>query len=169
MTYTPIGKLGTTPVNTNFSFVSSFTLESGSVTETILNCVVLYNIYDDYINHNFNGSSVTLTGNVPLSVFNQYQLTYVDKGESDKTQTPVVCGIDSMPDHKELYKIQQDTRVSIYIPITINLTVEKRTIGLTPEEDIVETSQIIIEYTLEVLNNLSYIGNWTKNYFQNRY
>lgn len=168
MTYSPIDKLGSTNTSTNFSFTSTFTLENTStIIETILNCTVLYN--NPYISHTINASSVVFTGNVPLDVFDQYQLTYVDKGKSDKNQTPVISTIGNMPDHKELYKIQPDTRVSIEIPITITLQIQKKTLGLTPEEDIIEITTEVINYTLEVLNNLSYISTWTKDYFDNRY
>lgn len=171
MTYTPIDILGSTNTSVNFSFTSNFILENtATLVETILNCEVLYNnIYDTYISTGFTGNSVIFTGNVPLEVFDQYQLTYVDKGKSDKNQTPVVSTIGNMPDHKELYKIQPDSRVSIEIPITINLELEKKTIGLTPEEDTIEIINEVINYNLEILNDLNYISNWTKDYFANRY
>lgn len=168
MTYTPIDELGSTPVNANFSFTSAFILENTSVLiETIKNCTVLYN--NIYLNHNILPSSVIFAGNVPLDVFDQYQLTYIDKGKSDKNQTPVVSSIGNMPDHKELYKIQPDSRVSIQIPITITLEIEKKTLGLTPEEDTIEIINQVINYNLEVLNNLNFISIWVKDYFENRY
>lgn len=168
MTYTPIDELGSTPVNANFSFTSAFILENTSVLiETIKNCTVLYN--NIYLNHNILPSSVIFAGNVPLDVFDQYQLTYIDKGKSDKNQTPVVSSIGNMPDHKELYKIQPDSRVSIQIPITITLEIEKKTLGLTPEEDTIEIINQVINYNLEVLNDLNFISIWVKDYYENRY
>ncbi len=168
MTYTPIDELGSTPVNANFSFTSTFILENTIVLiETIKNCTVLYN--NIYLNHNILPSSVIFTGNVSLDVFDQYQLTYIDKGRSDKNQTPVVSSIGNMPDHKELYKIQPDSRVSIQIPITITLEIEKKTLGLTPEEDTIEIINQVINYNLEVLNDLNFISIWVKDYYENRY
>lgn len=192
MTYSPIDKLGSTNTSVNFSFTSNFILENtATVIETILNSEVLYNnIYDNYISTEFTGNSIIFTGNVPLEVFDQYQLTYVDKGKSDKNQIPVVSTIGNMPDHKELYKIQPDSRVSIEIPITINLEIQKKTISTvssvpsvpseTPTEgseqsgessssETIEIINEIINYTLEVMNDLNFISNWTKNYFENRY
>lgn len=179
MTYSPIDKLGSTNTNVNFSFSSVFSLESSStITEIILNCEVLYN--NSYINNSFNGTSVIFTGNIPLDVFDQYQMTYVDKGKSDKNQIPVISNIKDMPDHKELYKIQPDARTSIIVPITINLKIQKTTKSesgssnsessseTTPSETI-EIIDKIINYELEVLNDLKFITTWTKNYFENRY
>lgn len=184
MTYSPIDKLGSTNTNINFSFSSVFTLENTStVTETILNCDVVYD--NSFISNSFNGTSVIFTGNIPLDVFDQYQMTYVDKGKSDKNQTPVVTNIKNMPDHKELYKIQPDSRISINIPIIINLKIQKITktestssssgesgdtgSSTSSTSETIEIIDKIINYDLEVLNNLNFITTWTKNYFENRY
>lgn len=177
MTYTPIDKLGSTNTSVNFSFTSNFILENtATVIETILNSEVLYNnIYNSFISTEFTDNSIIFTGNIPLEIFDQYQLTYVDKGKSDKNQIPVVSTIGNMPNNKELYKIQPDSRVSIEIPITINLEIQKKTISAESSETSTEGSETIeiineiINYTLEVMNDLNYISNWTKNYFENRY
>jgi hypothetical protein len=163
-----MGTLGTTPVNIDFSFTSNFILENSVTTsESILNVEVLYD--SEYINYTINPTSVSFTGNIPLDIFDRYKLTYVDKGKSDKIQTPMVVTIDNMPDNKDLFKIEVDTRQTINIPITINIELEKTTLGLTPAEDTVEIINIIINYTLVVSQSFSYIKDWVSDYFENRY
>lgn len=179
MTYVPLQKLGISATNTNFSFSCTFILENTStIKETILECTALYN--NIYITNIFTGNIITFNGNVPLEVFDQYQMQYVDKGKSDKNQTPVISTIQNMPDHKELYKITPDSRASIEIPIELQVKVQKKIItessssssdssstGSTSE--VIEIIEEVINLKIEILNDLNYISNWTKDYFNNRY
>ena len=168
MTYFPLELLGETPCNTNFLFNCVITLkDTAELKESILSYDVLYN--NPYLNYSFINNTFKFSGNISLSVFNQYQMQYVDKGKSDKTQEPVISSIDNIPDHKELYKITPDSRVSIDIPVVIKLQIENKVIGETPEDDTIEIINETITVKIKVLNDLTFIKNWTIDYFKNRY
>ena len=167
MTYLPLDKLGSSPTNINFSFSLTLTLENAAVIETVNNYNVIYN--NPYLTHTFLSNIFTFSGSVPLEVFDQYQMKYINKGKSDKNETPVNCSIADMPDSKELFQITPDSRISIEIPIIINLQIQKKTLGLTPEEDVTEIINEVINTKIEILNDLMFIKNWTIDYFKNRY
>lgn len=83
---------------------------------------------DPGINITAGESSVTISGK-HVSGFSDI-LTYVDKGQSDKTQTPkTVVGIENMPPGQNLFDLNQDKKQSLdrEFIITVNLSDETST------------------------------------------
>ena len=97
-------------------------------------------------------TSVTISGK-HLSGF-QDILTYVDKGQSDKTQTPKsVTGIENMPAGQNLFDLNQDKKQSLDRQFLITVTLDD------------DSAQ---SFTLKqtVLNDLESIKSFMGNYFK---
>lgn len=162
MTFSPLTEiLGTSPVDTNFSFTINLTLLA---TETVDNIQVTIN--NNYFNYSVSGTTINITGNVPIDVFDQYSFKYVDKGSSDKSQTPVVCNIQSVPDHKDLYEINVDSRTKIDVPITIIVKIKNTPSDGVSDPTIASYTQ---NYIVQITQTYTMIKNWTDNYFKHRY
>lgn len=100
--------------------------------------------------------SCTLSGYFDMSIFDNYQVTYVDKGFSDKSSIPVTDILANIPDGKDIYNISVDDRLSVILNFAVTATVTDGTF---------ETYY----YTYEVIQSYNMIKNWTIDYFTNRY
>jgi hypothetical protein len=179
MTYEPIDTLGSTTVEQAYSFNSTIILETTSTgtnttIETIESISVDYGTFPnifDYISHNIVDNIITFSGNFSLAVFDLYSLKYVDKGSSDKIMEPIITNIADMPDSKDLFEINIDTRQNINIPLIIDIIIKETTTDseLPAAEPIVNLVNYSINYNIIVNQNRDLIKNWIKDYFENRY
>ena len=78
-----------------------------------------------------------ISGIYPISLFDQYQVHYVNKGSSDKLQTPEVKTIQEVPDGKDVFKVVSDPRASIQIPYTVTT---KTNLGKVVTKDFSQTT-----------------------------
>jgi hypothetical protein len=81
--------------------------------------------------------------------------TYVDAGQSDKTQTPIsVTGINNLPDSKNLFNLSQDTTDSVIreYSITVNSNEGVQTFSLT------QTVNNNLELIRSFMDNYNYNG-----------
>lgn len=78
-----------------------------------------------------------ISGIYPISLFDQYQVHYVNKGSSDKLQTPEVKTIQEVPDGKDVFKVVSDPRASIQIPYTVTT---KTNLGKVATKDFSQTT-----------------------------
>lgn len=88
-----------------------------------------------------------VSGKYPIDMFDQYQVSFVDKGSSDKLQTPEVKGIKEVPDGKDVYKVVPDPRASLDISytVTINSHLGKQEIK-TVTQTVTQTFTMIKEW-----------------------
>ena len=105
-------------------------------------------------------ASVGIAGTILIDLFDQYSVTYVDKGQSDTTQTPVTTTIDLVPDAKEVYNIHVDPRTTITASFTVTVSITK---GGVPQPDIINV------FTFDVRQTHTNIKTWTDTYFSTRY
>jgi len=111
-------------------------------------------------------SGITLTDGVDsCSVVGEYSndlfpglvIKYVDKGESDLTQTPVeVTSIDDVPDKKEVLSVTPSSVVELLVTYTVTAT-----------DDLGETETATYTYTVE--HDHDPYKNFINDYFENRY
>lgn len=102
-----------------------------------------------------NENDFTITGLFNLDDF-ACSIFYVDKGNSDKNQTPInVNKYGLVPDMKDVFKILPIESEKTYI---LN-------ISLTDKNDVLYNKI----YTINVKLKNNSVSNWTKNYFEERY
>ena len=106
-------------------------------------------------------ASVGITGTILIDLFNQYSVTYVDKGQSNTSQTPVTTTIDLVPDFKEVYTITVDPRTTISVSFTVTVSIAD--INGAPLPDIINV------FTFDVQQTYTNIKTWTDTYFSTRY
>lgn len=164
MTYEPMTELGTTPVEQNFSFNLTITLENTTeLVETIEE--ITFNYDNTYINHIVNNNVINFYGNASLDIFDKYLFKYVDKGSSDKKMTPIISKMADVPNNKDVFELKVDSRSTIEIPIEINLKIKI----LNVETEIEEFSNEKIITKIIFVNSPDKIRVWLKDYFENRY
>lgn len=78
-----------------------------------------------------------INGVYPIYLFDQYQIYYINKGSSDKLQTPEVKNIQEVPDGKDVFKVVSDPRASIQIPYTVTT---KTNLGKIATKDFSQTT-----------------------------
>lgn len=96
----------------------------------------------------------TVNGILGAEMF-EHWVSYIDKGYSDKNQTPIVVLIEEVPDNKEVFNINPyipDWNFSIQVDYTWS-----------------DGSTSSVSYDCILLNDLIFLGTWVKDYFQNRY
>lgn len=150
-------------IETSFEYIFNVTFIDqdfidGNTTEEDFLISTVGELSPDYPEININNSSnkCVIKGKFPLSIFNNYELTYVDKGSSDKLMDPVIVNIEGVPDNKDIFNIKPDNRKTLDILITIRSMTNK---GLTKTW----------EYKILLIHTYSYINHWVENYFENRY
>lgn len=177
--------LGENEVETNISYTINFILAEATAppgVETIIDKTVIYNNspidWGTYITFNFFESpeyGLTITGVIPLDVFNLYSIKYVNRGSSDKLMIPITSDISDVPDNKDVFRINVDPRTFIKFDFTVSVTTEidnnDPADPLYVEGDpanIVEET-FTQDYSLCFLQTYDMIRDWTQNYFTNRY
>ncbi len=168
MTYEPMTELGTTPVEQNFSFNLTLTLENTpelveTIEEIILDCDNIF------INHTINNNVIKFYGNAPLDIFDRYMFKYVDKGSSDKLMVPIISKMVDVPDNKDVFELQVDSRSTIEIPIKINVKIKSTTIPIPPLLPVITYINYEINTKIIFGNSPDKIRVWLKDYFENRY
>lgn len=144
-------------ININFGYTVTLTPEELLEPEpnSIVSKTLIISPTSSHINILETETDFTLSGSFSLDDFNA-NINYVDKGKSDKNQTPVIATkYSSVPDSKEVYKIQPlETSKVFNLIMTLK---DKNNISY------------IQEYTLTVNIKNNSISNWIKNYYQERY
>jgi hypothetical protein len=145
----PVGDI----VGTDFSYTITATSDLGTITSI--------EIETDLPDDNVTIADGTISGAYSAGIFNQTEVHYVDKGESDKTQTPVVVlgSLDDVPSFKEVFTVKPDPRESIDVTYTVTVTAD--------EEGSVVTE--VDTFTHTILQDYTPIKDWVTDYFANRY
>ena len=107
--------------------------------------------------------SVTITGNVPLDIFDQYSVEHIEQGFSNKNQQTVVDLLADIPDKREVYKINVDGRSTISSFLKISLTSNYKPAGT--EMFVTETNT----YEMKHRQTYDMVHNCTTTYFGDRY
>lgn len=98
-----------------------------------------------------NSMTVTISG-IHKTAFLNDELRYVEKGSSDKLQTPtIVYNILDMPPNKDLYYLSQDDTYSVTRSYTIRVVSTLNSANL--------------EFTQVIFNNHEVASNFIRNYF----
>lgn len=104
---------------------------------------------------------IHVSGTVPIDVFNQYSVKYIDKGKSDKIQTPVISELISVPNNKDIFKISVDSRNKITFYIDVNVT----TFSIKNNTE----NYFNKRYNVEITQTYDMIKSWLDDYIKNRY
>jgi len=172
--------LGEDFVDNNISYNIQYVLAEAEAlpgVETITDQSITYSpeYIANYLTISSDTEGITITGNVPISVFDQYSVKYVDKGSSDKLMSPIVTTIDAIPNLKDIIKITVDDRIFIKFDITASVTTETNNNDPADplfdefnEENIV-TETFTQTFSICFLQTWDMIKNWTDDYFNNRY
>lgn len=107
--------------------------------------------------------TVTITGNVPLDIFDQYSVEHIEQGFSDKNQQTIVDLLADVPDKREVYKINVDGRRTISSFLKISLTSNYK--PTDTEMFVTETNT----YEMKHRQTYDMVHNWTTTYFGDRY
>lgn len=124
--------------------------------------------------NNSKNKVILISGEGTLEIFNLYSITHINKGQSDKTEEPVVSSIADVPDKKDIYKISVDPRVSKFFESYIDVKLHKKVqIKRVIDSEVVFENDEITEYNktylVEISQTYDKIKDWVKNYFENRY
>lgn len=124
--------------------------------------------------NNSKNKVILISGEGTLEIFNLYSITHINKGQSDKTEEPVVSAIADVPDKKDIYKISVDPRVSKLFESYIDVKLHKKVqIKRVIDSEVVFENDEITEYNktylVEISQTYDKIKDWVKNYFENRY
>ena len=104
-------------------------------------------------------TSVSITGDIEDPFLDQF--TYVEQGESDKTQTPVtVERIPNMPADKLMYNLNQDG--TAFTTETFNVTVQWES---GPVGNLTAQSPVSFTLELKIYNEWEGIRSFISNYY----
>jgi hypothetical protein len=139
--------------NINNTINVTFTPDAGSESETLISVTIIADINEDSISLNNGISSCSIQGNYTLDLFDKINIKYVDKGFSDKNQTPIIVDkISLVPENKEVFEVSSDPRQSILVTYTVTATTSA---GVS------ESST----YTYTIGQTYDSIKNWIQDYF----
>ena len=97
--------------------------------------------------NNSKNKVILISGEGTLEIFNLYSITHINKGQSDKTEEPVVSSIADVPDKKDIYKISVDPRVSKFFESYIDVKLHKKVqIKRVIDSEVVFENDEITEY-----------------------
>jgi len=158
MTWSDSGNLlGSHFVETPFSYVITPTwTPSITDTSTISNVTISVSALNSAFTLTQTSTDCSISGPVSITVFDRYSVLYVDKGNSDRTQTPITSTLTNLPDAKEVIRINIDTRRSITVDVTATAIMSDGATYSTVN-------------TLEIKQTYDMINTFTKDYFANRY
>lgn len=117
--------------------------------------------------NNSKNKIILISGEGTLEIFNLYSITHVNKGQSDKTEEPVVSSIADVPDKKDIYKISVDPRVSKLFESYIDVKLHKKVqIKRVIDSEVVFENDEITEYKntylVEISQTYDKIKDWVK-------
>ena len=133
ITITPDEATGLTDITRpNFTMNQTVTASSDDGSDTITNVTASVAGSQPDLVITPSSSSVSITGTLTDPFVDEF--TYVEPGESDKTQTPtVVQRIPNMPADKILYNLNQDNTTPYIETFTITVTADTGTTTFTLE------------------------------------
>lgn len=133
ITITPDEATGLTDITRpNFTMNQTVTASSDDGSDTITNVTASVAGSQPDLVITPSSSSVSITGTLTDPFVDEF--TYVEPGESDKTQTPtVVQRIPNMPANKILYNLNQDNTTPYIETFTITVTADTGTTTFTLE------------------------------------
>jgi hypothetical protein len=142
--------LGQETVGTNFNFLFSATSDEGEI--------IAMSVTPSIENSGVTVTSSSVSGAYTSGVFPNSSVTYVDKGESDKTQKPVTLtgSLDAVPNKKEILEVAGDPVSEVTVTYVV-----------TAEDDLGETASQTYSYI--VMQDYSPIHDWLEDYMENRY
>ena len=141
----------------NIVFSVSFTPDLTTPTDNLESVTITTTGQDQNIILTNGVNSASVTGQYTLALFPNTEIQYVDKGQSDKTQTPtVVNGTESVPNFKEIISVKPDPTQKISVSYTITAKS-------------VEGSTETKTYTHDVIQTYNNLRNWLLEYFENKY
>ena len=133
ITITPDEATGLTDITRpNFTMNQTVTASSDDGSDTITNVTASVAGSQPNLVITPSSSSVSITGTLTDPFVDEF--TYIDEGQSDRTQTPVtVQKIVNMPADKVMYNLNQDTTVYATETFTITVTADTGTTTFTLE------------------------------------
>ena len=133
ITITPDEATGLTDITRpNFTMNQTVTASSDDGSDTITNVTASVAGSQPNLVITPSSSSVSITGTLTDPFVDEF--TYIDEGQSDRTQTPVtVQKIVNMPADKVMYNLNQDTTVYATETFTITVTADTGTTVFTLE------------------------------------
>ena len=151
ITITPDEATGLTDITRpNFTMNQTVTASSDDGSDTITNVTASVAGSQPNLVITPSSSSVSITGTLTDPFVDEF--TYIDEGQSDKTQTPVtVQKIVNMPADKLMYNLNQDTTVYATETFTITVTADTGTTVFTLE--------------LKIYNEWEGIRSFISNYY----
>tara|TARA_B100001287_G_scaffold212587_1_gene181412 strand:+ start:229 stop:693 length:465 start_codon:yes stop_codon:yes gene_type:complete len=151
ITITPDEATGLTDITRpNFTMNQTVTASSDDGSDTITNVTASVAGSQPNLVITPSSSSVSITGTLTDPFVDEF--TYIDEGQSDRTQTPVtVQKIVNMPADKVMYNLNQDTTVYATETFTITVTADTGTTVFTLE--------------LKIYNEWEGIRSFISNYY----
>tara|TARA_B100000927_G_scaffold94469_1_gene76275 strand:- start:440 stop:904 length:465 start_codon:yes stop_codon:yes gene_type:complete len=151
ITITPDEATGLTDITRpNFTMNQTVTASSDDGSDTITNVTASVAGSQPNLVITPSSSSVSITGTLTDPFVDEF--TYIDEGQSDRTQTPVtVQKIVNMPADKLMYNLNQDTTVYATETFTITVTADTGTTVFTLE--------------LKIYNEWEGIRSFISNYY----
>ena len=151
ITITPDEATGLTNITRpNFTMNQTVTASSDDGSDTITNVTASVAGSQPNLVITPSSSSVSITGTLTDPFVDEF--TYIDEGQSDRTQTPVtVQKIVNMPANKVMYNLNQDTTVYATETFTITVTADTGTTVFTLE--------------LKIYNEWEGIRSFISNYY----
>ena len=151
ITITPDEATGLTDITRpNFTMNQTVTASSDDGSDTITNVTASVAGSQPDLVITPSSSSVSITGTLTDPFVDEF--TYIDEGQSDRTQTPVtVQKIVNMPADKLMYNLNQDTTVYATETFTITVTADTGTTVFTLE--------------LKIYNEWEGIRSFISNYY----
>ena len=151
ITITPDEATGLTDITrSNFTMNQTVTASSDDGSDTITNVTASVAGSQPNLVITPSSSSVSITGTLTDPFVDEF--TYIDEGQSDRTQTPVtVQKIVNMPADKVMYNLNQDTTVYATETFTITVTADTGTTVFTLE--------------LKIYNEWEGIRSFISNYY----
>ena len=145
--------LGSDNVYTSINYTINVTFTPDSGTESLSSVTIVADIADGSISLNNGTSSCSITGNYTLDLFDSITIKYVDKGSSDKIQTPVVVNKTNLvPANKDVFKVSSDPNIKKTITYTVTATTN-------------QGSSATSTYTYDVIQTYDAIKGWIQDYF----
>jgi hypothetical protein len=135
----------------------SHTFSATHDVETVTSVTVTASLEDDSVTLTNGATEASASGEYTIALFPGGIAKYVDKGESDKTQEPVVVSdFTLIPDGKELFQVIPDSNEEVTVTYTVTATTD---LG----------SSESFSYTKQVRQTYTEVKDFVSDYFENRY
>ena len=148
-------KLGSDNIYTSIDYTINvtFTADDSSSSESLSSVDIVADINEDSITLSNGTSSCSIKGNYTLDLFDSITIKYVDKGSSDKIQTPIVVNKTNLvPANKDVFEVSSDLNIKKTITYTVTATTN-------------QGSSATSTYTYDVIQTYDAIKGWIQDYF----